>query len=327
MSVTPLSPITAGDIADAFLGRLKREGCAPDTITRYRPILDAFAQWAGERSLGSISATDIDEGFFAQWDKDFEERNGREPKPDTRRAVHGTLSSMYSYAVNFGKLRDEAGHPVANPMLAIKPPKVKRRKNDWLRPAQDEDLLSAPMDELEAILVLFLRWNGLRLSEALALREQDVDVVSRTIYVDDSKSDNGIREVPIPDELVLAIKLWREYKVRRGLPAGVGFFLCTTRSGHWRDLKTGRKCSSAPGQPLKPQQVEKIIRRVGERAGIERLTPHRLRRTYGSVLVNGGARLQSVSKILGHSNTKVTEDSYAQLMNETIRREILDALA
>jgi len=82
-----------------------------------------------------------------------------------------------------------------------------------------------------------------------------------------------------------------------------------------------------PGQPMKPQQVEAIMRRVGERAGIDgRLTPHRLRRTFGSHLLNGGVRLESVSKLLGHANTSITERAYASLLDSTIRAEVLAAV-
>lgn len=296
MSVTALHPITAEDMSAAFLSWLKRKGRPKTTTDRYGADLRHFSEWAGARRLSSISATDIDFDFLVMWTKDFEDRRGHPPEPGTRKAIHGVLSSMYRFATNFGFLVDEDGRPVANPMLKIDAPKVPRRRNDWLRPPEDEALLNTPMDDLESILVLFLRWTGLRLDEALSLREQDVEVVSKTIYVDDSKTDSGIRETVIPGELVLAIKMWREYKLRKGLPAGHGLFICTTRAGNWRDPKTGRKCSSAPGQKLTQQQAEKIVRRVGERAGIERLTPHRLRRTYGSDLLNRGVRLETAPR-------------------------------
>jgi len=78
---------------------------------------------------------------------------------------------------------------------------------------------------------------------------------------------------------------------------------------------------------MKPQQVEAVPRRVGERAGIEgQLTPHRLRRTYGSYLLNGGVRLESVSRLLGHANTSITEHSYASLLDSTVKAEVLAAV-
>jgi integrase len=61
--------------------------------------------------------------------------------------------------------------------------------------------------------------------------------------------------------------------------------------------------------------------------GIKRLTPHRLRRTFGSHLLNEGVRLEVVSKLLGHRSTEVTEDAYAELLDQTVRQEMLTALS
>jgi integrase len=57
------------------------------------------------------------------------------------------------------------------------------------------------------------------------------------------------------------------------------------------------------------------------------VTPHTLRRTFGSYLLNRGLRLEVVSKLLGHASTTVTERAYAELLDETARRELFQALA
>jgi integrase len=56
------------------------------------------------------------------------------------------------------------------------------------------------------------------------------------------------------------------------------------------------------------------------------VTPHTPRRTFGSHLLNHGLRLEVVSKLLGHTNTTITEQAYAQLLDDTTRRELLHAL-
>jgi len=54
-----------------------------------------------------------------------------------------------------------------------------------------------------------------------------------------------------------------------------------------------------------------------------RVSCHTMRRTFGSDLINRGVRLEVVSKLLGHSNTMVTERAYAELLEATIAREVL----
>jgi integrase len=56
------------------------------------------------------------------------------------------------------------------------------------------------------------------------------------------------------------------------------------------------------------------------------VTPHTLRRTFGSDLINRGLRLEVVSKLLGHATTTITEHAYAELLDDTTRRELLHAL-
>jgi site-specific recombinase XerD len=56
------------------------------------------------------------------------------------------------------------------------------------------------------------------------------------------------------------------------------------------------------------------------------VSPHTLRTTFGSHLLNLGVRLEVVAELLGHANTRVTEEAYAELLKATVRREALAAL-
>lgn len=324
--INAIRPTTVEEAVAAFQSFQHRRGRSEGTVKAYGRVLDSFSEWAGDFHLSEIGPAEIEEGFVAHWVDAFVQRRGKHPAPDTLRNVYTALSTLYNYLSNYGLLVSETGGAVANPMRAVEAPKASRRQHDWLHKAEDDALLETPMQPHERILVTFLRWTGLRLGEALALRISDVDLIEKTIRVSTSKTDNGIREVPIVPELVPEIRMWLAHLDSKGLHKPRGYFLCTTRVGRWKDRKSGRVLESEPGGPLKPQQVEKIVRRVGERAGIEGLTPHRLRRTFGSFFINAGVRLETVSKLLGHGNTNVTEQSYAQLTKPTVRDEMLDAL-
>ena len=85
---------------------------------------------------------------------------------------------------------------------------------------------------------------------------------------------------------------------------------------------------------MKPQFAWRVVKRVANRAGVRpnngassEISPHTLRRTFGSHLLNKGVRLESVSKLLGHADTRVTEAAYAELLDETIRAEVRRAIA
>jgi site-specific recombinase XerD len=332
----PIRPTSVPDAVQAFEAHLRFKRKAGRTIIQYRPVLRAFSAWAGDRSPGSISTFEI-QGFLEHWLTEFLKRNGREPSASAMKGVIVALRSLYAYLYAYGLLLNDGRH-VPNPTLAIEVPVIEQKQNDWLRQAEDEALLAASMStEDERIIVWFLRWSGLRIGEALSLSITDVDLGEGLIYVRKSKTPRGKRAVPIAPELRLRITRWLEVLVARGLYDPSGPFFPT---------KTGKAWSS--------QFAEKIVRRVAYRAGVREVectcgsskttkhekgcprtqtgqrlsavTPHTLRRTFGSYFLNQGVRLEVVSTLLGHSSTQITERAYAELQAQTIRKEMLAAL-
>jgi hypothetical protein len=81
---------------------------------------------------------------------------------------------------------------------------------------------------------------------------------------------------------------------------------------------------------MQPRYVWRIVRDVASQAGMttasgRRITPHTLRRTFATDLLNRGVRLETVSRLLGHAATTITEQAYAQLTDRRIRTEVEEA--
>ena len=71
------------------------------------------------------------------------------------------------------------------------------------------------------------------------------------------------------------------------------------------------------------QKYNLFLKSIQALAGIEtKLTTHLARKTFGTILLNKGVRLETVSKALGHSNTKITQSAYAKLLNKTVIDEL-----
>ncbi len=299
-------------LVEAFFTFLKRRQKASGTIKRWRPELERFVAWAGERTLAEITSRDLEFDFLTLWEDDFRWRNGREPSPNTLRATMQAVSSFYAFLEKFGFLVDAEGHPVRNAAVALEAPSIRPAAElDWLRPDEDEALLSVKMNERERILVFLYRLTVLRLSEGLSLLNRDVDLEANSIRVRASKSEAGYRTVPIVPELRPHLQAWVTYTKRQGLYAPDGPFLVTRNR-----------------TAMKSQYVEAALERVGERAKLPRkLKPHSLRRTFGSDLLNRGLRLEVVSRLLGHASTAITERAYARLEDATIRAELLKAVS
>jgi site-specific recombinase XerD len=298
-------------LVDAFFTYLKRRQRAESTVERWRPELRRFVEWAGERTLAEITPQELEFSFLATWEADFVTRNGRDPSPNSVRAVMQAVGSFYRFLEKFDLLVTGEGSRLRNPALVLEAPTIRPAAElDWLKRDEDEALLGVKMNTRERTLVFLLRMTGLRVGEAISLLNRDVDLAENTIRVRSSKSDAGYRTVPIAPELRPQLQKWIAYTKAEALYQADGPFLVTRN-------KTA----------MKAQYVEDALERIGERAGLVRkLKPHTLRRTFGSHLLNKGARLEVVSRLLGHASTSVTEKAYARLEDSTIRDEMLQAL-
>jgi integrase/recombinase XerD len=299
---------TVSSTVASFMGYLSRRGRAQRTRVKYERYLKDFAQWAGERNPGELVAQEIELDYLGQWFEHFEKRTGHPPAPHTVRLHIGALKSYYAFLERFDLI-------ARNPMRQIDSPRVPQRANDWLSPMDDEALLRACESPHERIVVWLLRFSGLRIGEARALRNRDIDLRAGTITVSMSKTPAGRRVIPILPELRPQIHSWQRHQMTRGLLRPEVPFLATVN-----------------GTPMHAQFAWRLVKRVAARARVQLLptqessvSPHTLRRTLGSDLLNRGVRLEVVSKVLGHASTTITEQAYAELLDSTIAAEVLAA--
>jgi integrase len=321
-------------VVDAFLSYLERVGRAAGTRDVYSRAVSNLLAVSGAKQLTALTTAEID-AYLATWRKEFRRTHGRPPSPSTYRNRVNAIRALYAWMERFDLLRDARGMLLPNPRRALDAPRVDRRANDWLRSAEDRALLSAPIPDHERFIVMLLRWSGLRVGEAVSLTWSDIDLTpdAETIVVRQSKTPAGRRSIPILPPLLSELRT--------------------------RDSIGGSRDGGSPllitryGTAMKPSYVWRVVNRAAYRAGIRvvpcicasaatmhaktcprtssgehlsRVSPHTLRRTFGSHLLNRGVSLEVVSRLLGHASTSVTEKAYAELLYETTRREVLRAL-
>jgi len=158
------------------------------------------------------------------------------------------------------------------------------------------------------LLTQFLLLTGLRVGEAIALTRADVDLTNRRIYVNKTyvltlgkvsqtpKTDTSRREVYIQDELVPVVgeifDYFRRVRRSRGIYGCPLFF-------HEED-----------GTYIRHNSYGKYFRELTERTLGRRLTPHALRHTHTSLLAAAGVPLDTISRRLGHRDSKITRSVY-----------------
>lgn len=146
----------------------------------------------------------------------------------------------------------------------------------------------APTGVRNRALITVLYRAGLRVSEALALRPQDVDADAGAIAVLHGRGARR-RVVPLDSEAFGVMARWLDRRSALGLDAR-GAIFCTLR-----------------GAPLKSAYVRALLPRLADRAGVEkRVHPHGLRHTHASELAREGTPLNLLQAQLGHASAATT---------------------
>jgi site-specific recombinase XerD len=295
----------------AFWGYMQRRGRSPQTRVKYEAFLAPFAVWAAAHGgVSTITARQIELEYLGTWHAGFCERYGRPPAPKTIANHIAALRALYDFLERFDMAE-------RNPARRLEVPKIEPRVNDWLRPIEDDALFAACRSPQECIVIPLLRLAGLRGGEAGSLLKRDVDMTAGKITVRISKTPRGRRVVPIVPELRPYLERWLAYQHAIGSDGPTTPFLAT---------RTGRA--------MRHKQLWETVKRVSVRAGVRvasdrhgtEVSPHTLRRTFASSLINGGVRLEVVSRLLGHESTATTERAYASLLDEVIAAELLAAV-
>jgi integrase len=159
---------------------------------------------------------------------------------------------------------------------------------------------------------------GPRISETLAIRERDVrlhDPNGARLWIADSKTPTGVRYVEITPSLRDELLAYRADKVRYGYPTGPDVPLFCTRSGKRWSASNVRKRILAPTVKL---ASDRLIERG--LPPLPHVTPHTLRRTYVSImLLATNFDVTYVQHQVGHAESKMTLDVYAQLLDRRKR--------
>ena len=253
------------------------------TVRNYRLDLLDFGRWAARSSVNPLCATRRDMRSYLG-DLDYAQYS--------RRTVNRRLSSVRSF---FRWLAAE-GLVESNPADVVSGPKLARSLPRTIPPADMARLLSVwrgsdkPSDMRNRAILEFLYACGARISETSGLLVDNVDFDTAQVRVFGKGSKERI--VPLHE---LAIASMRDYlfNARPELLAGKEspYFFVSTR-----------------GNQMSPDALRKMFKQSLLAAGLDQtLSPHDMRHTFATDLVEGGADLRSVQEMLGHSSLSTTQ--------------------
>lgn len=288
-SDAPMSAAVSVEWLQPFLAYLAKERrYSAYTVRNYRQAVEDYARWLGQTGR---SAGDFD-GLAARDVRDFvieaQRRFGR-------RTLHNHVSGLrtfYRYWMREGKL-------TKNPFIGVPLPKMEKALPKFLTESQMLKLLSGPEKLLtnqtipaftamrDRLVLEVLYGGGLRVSEAVALSYGDVDFGTGSARV----LGKGRKErlCPLGDAAMAAMRSFRDAHAKntaRDAPV-----LVTDRGGR-----------------MTPGEVQRLVKKYLALAELPMdITPHKLRHSYATHLLNGGADLRSVQELLGHSSLTTTQ--------------------
>ena len=279
---------------DLWLDALAYErGLSPRTVSAYRSDLVRLGEWLDrEKGKDLVHADPAAIAAHLRW------LHGQEISPRSARRAMAAMHGFYRDLVEAGELRSD---PVEN----LEAPRLFRRLPKVLSEEEVERLLTAPDFATPAglrdkAMLELLYATGLRVSELVGLRLPQIDLKGGFLLAFGKGSKE--RVVPVGEE------------AERSLAR----YLAELRP----QLAKGRHDAvfvNLRGAPMTRQGFWKILKALGLRAGIDRpISPHMLRHSFATHLLEHGADLRAVQAMLGHSDIATTE-IYTHIHQERLR--------
>ena len=285
--------------ADEYLGALQSErGASRNTLAAYRRDLRDFLGYLHDRRRAPAAASPDD---VVAWIERLRAR-GLAPSSVARRV--SAVRGFYRHLLRDGAVRRDPTEHLDTPRANRPLPRALSRESatalveapDARRPAGVRD---------RAVLEL-LYATGMRASECLGLSLEDLNFSAG--YVVCTGKGGKQRLVPVGAE---ALEWTRRY-------------LREVRPLHTRRRDSGRLFVNPRGGPLSRQSLWTLVRRAAAGAGLKRrVSPHMLRHSFASHLLEGGADLRSVQAMLGHADISTTQ-IYTHLPSAALKRMYRD---
>jgi site-specific recombinase XerD len=321
------SPLPEGGLHQAvgtFVRGLIAADYSPRTIEASLNDLRQFAAFLGQRDLeqwGQVSRADVSEFAAALADPEgasvavTRRASGDGPggqaetwSVQCRPYARSTIARKLSVVRTFLRFCEDNGLIESSPAVGVSSPKLPRRLPQVLSPEQMSGLLEAmegekPLELRDKALFELIYSSGLRCQEALDLRLRDVSFDSCEIRA--KGKGRKVRVVPVGEVALKALRLYlRDGRDR--LARG--------------DMQEDHVFVSRNGLPLSSSDVQRRLGRYLARAGAPMGTsPHTLRHSFATHLLEGGADLRTIQELLGHSSLRTTQ-VYAHVSAAHLRK-------
>lgn len=280
-------------LADQFINYLRIElGLADNTVQAYSRDLIRFFQFLEKKKLTPL---EVSKDQITEYTSII----GRRLSSRSVARNISAVRSFFRFLVSEGRIK-------SNPTRLVETPRVSMRLPGVLSQADVEHLLSQPdvsrpIGQRDMAMLEILYATGLRVSELVNLKTQDLNLEAG--YVRTLGKGSKERVIPMGEKAVAAVKEYlSDARIRLTKGTNSPYLFLTFR-----------------GRPMTRQGFWKIIKKYGRQALIKKkLTPHSIRHSFASHLLDAGADLRSVQVMLGHADISTTQ-IYTHVTRERLK--------
>ncbi|MGM9838381.1 MAG: tyrosine-type recombinase/integrase [Paludibacteraceae bacterium] len=275
---------------------------SPRTVTAYCDDLRDFCSYLGLDDIGQFDPAIVDEGDVRGWMVYLIEQQKQKPRSVHRRL--SSLRSLYRFLLQQGIVAKDITRRVVAPK-ADKPLPV------FFKPAEMRTVtaMDAEADDFESIrnclIIELLYQTGMRRSELVGLRDTDIDGGERQVRIFGKRSKE--RVVPIGEALLAQIRQYMDARADYiGGSIAPALLVCKRRNG---DIT-----------PMNAHDIYTVVRaRMGEVSTLQKHSPHVLRHTFATAMLDNGADIRTIQTLLGHASLSTTQ-VYTHTTFEQVKR-------
>jgi integrase/recombinase XerD len=278
-------------VIHGYLDHLAVErGVAANTLTSYRRDLGRYSDYLARHAVESVVS--VDAPMISRFLAELREGDAEHPALSTASAARAVVAvrGLHRFALHEGLVAKDVAREV-------RPPPPQRRLPKAISVEEVERLLEAsgfdqtPLAIRDRALLEMLYATGARISEAVGLAVDDLDLAQRTVLL--SGKGGKQRRVPVGSFAAAAVDAY----LVRVRPA-----LAVNGRG------TSALFLNARGGPLSRQSAWTVLRAAAEKAGLASgISPHTLRHSFATHLMEGGADVRVVQELLGHASVTTTQ--------------------
>lgn len=272
------------DYRESFIDYLKYEKrCSSHTVVAYKNDLDQFVQFC-TKMVGEFNVKETDSKLVRSWIVQLMENEL------TARSVTRKITAVKS----FFKFLLKEQIVASNPAIYLALPKIRKKLPNFVEETNLQHLLDDGyfsndfVGIRDKLIITLLYGTGIRLGELLLLKDSDFDTKKSLIKVLGKRKKERI--IPYP---VSINQLFEQYLSIRNIKI---------------DLKTEKLFVTETGKPVYEKLIYRVVNKnLAKVTLLEKKSPHVLRHTYATHLLNNGADLNAVKELLGHSNLAATQ--------------------